>query len=131
MNVIVTLIMDWKHNPSGKVEIGSFCDGTLGFFIFAYSCYNSNSSALRNNLNETYFHPSIKLYLNSLIFKAFFGWVNISIYVEKRSFIKTYNCIVLQYISTDSIPQVRPNYNCISKTVFFHIVTHIDIAYVE
>ena len=45
--------------------------------------------------SKAYFQPSIQLNLHSLIFKDFFGWVNFSIYVEKRSCITIYNRIVL------------------------------------
>ena len=110
----------------------------VSIVIYACSCFNIrfiNISAIRNSLNKcqknlhylchskTYFQSGIQLNLNSLIFKNFFEWVNFFVYVEKQSFIATYNRIVLLYISADSVPQVLAYCAYISVTVF--VIPHI------
>ena len=91
--------MELKNNLSRKVEIKGLYHGTYV-------------------LCQLYLLLCQLCQLYQLIVKDFFGRVNFFIYVEKRSFILTYNRIVLRNISTDSVPQIHPNWNYMSITVY-------------
>ena len=77
----------------------------------------SSTSALLKD----FFSPKHSIKSKQLdFFKGFFEWLNFSIYVVKPSCIANYNYIVLYYISTDNVPQIRSccTYSIISIVIF-------------